>query len=70
MKLDKIITTQEEHSLLIRRQLHAREDDTRPEIPDDDNLPDFLSFEEKLRVDEELQRKTVKNLTFYLIKYS
>lgn len=48
MKLDKIIATQEEHSLLIRRLLQAREDDTGPEkpIPAVDNLPDFLSFEE------------------------
>ncbi len=66
MKLDKIIAKQEEHSLLLRRLLQTREEDTGPEnpIPSIGQLPDLLSFEDKLRGDEELQRKTVKNLTF------
>ncbi|XP_016111153.1 uncharacterized protein [Sinocyclocheilus grahami] len=65
MKLDKIIAKQEEHSLLLRRLLQTREEDTGPEnpIPSIGQLPDLLSFEDKLRVDEELQRKTVKYLS-------
>ncbi len=66
MKLDKIISKQEEHSLLLRQLLQTREEDTGPEnpIPSIGQLPDLLSFEDKLRGDEELQRKMVKNLTF------
>lgn len=65
MKLDKIIAKQEEHSLLLRRLLQTREEDTGPEnpIPSIGQLPDLLSFEDKLRGDEELQRKTVKYLS-------
>ncbi|KAF4106321.1 hypothetical protein G5714_012311 [Onychostoma macrolepis] len=59
MKLDKVIAKQEEHSLLLRRLLQTREEDTGPEnpIPSIGQLPDLLSFEDKLRVDEELQKK-------------
>ncbi|KAL1251755.1 hypothetical protein QQF64_019551 [Cirrhinus molitorella] len=65
MKLDKIVAKQEEHSLLLRRLLQAREEETGPEnpVPSIGQLSDLLSFEDKLRIDEELQRKTVKYLS-------
>ncbi len=58
MKLDKIIAKQEEHSLLLRRLLQTREEDTGPEnpIPSIGQLPDSLSFEDKLREELLLRR--------------
>ncbi len=64
MKLDKIIAKQEESSLLLRRLLQTRGRHRAREPYPIGQLPDLLSFEDKLRGDEELQRKTVKNLTF------
>ncbi|XP_073779029.1 uncharacterized protein [Danio rerio] len=65
MKLDKIIEKQEEHSLLFRRLLQTREDSTATEnpIPAISQLSDLMTFDDKLRVNEELQRKMGKYLS-------